>query len=368
MDEQTNSIADIIRASRTSGLFPMLVVGAVILLLSVFAQFYLLRNIFLPEPSHSDIRSWMLVHIVAALAISLATILMSVCVLDKKPLPLNRNILSHPALGIGVLTLMLGLFIPIVGGIGVAVTFLIGGYIANRRVEEEIYWQETDSIELPFVTPSGRKVSKYDSRGFAEQLMYSSDNDDLYRKVLAASNVKASLSISLLKKAVEHPDDRIRLTAYQTLDRKVTGLNREIQRLEDQSRTQKGQNKCNTWLQIASNYWELLTLEKGEEVAQKQLLRKAKAAAEKAIEIQPENRNAHFTLARTSLMARDTDTATKSFKRALELGMAAEKVKPYLAEAAFEKKDFKQVVEHLDDIDDAFKLYPPLSHVAAYWR
>ena len=148
----------------------------------------------------------------------------------------------------------------------------------------------------------------------------------------------------------------------------MTGLNREIQRLEDQAQTQKGENKCNTWLQIASNYWELLTLEKGEPVAQKALLKKAKAAAERAISIQPNNRNAHFTLARTSLMARDTDTAISSFNRALKLGMAAEKVKPYLAEAAFEKKEFKQVAAHLGDIDDAFKLYPPLSHVAAYWR
>ena len=367
MTGQTTSGIDLIREVKQSGRLPFFVSGIVLICLSIFVQIYLFKNIFLSEHTYSDLIYWIAVHVGASLSVCLATMLLSLCVIDNKSSSDKASILSNPVLGLGILTLMLSLFLPMVGWVG-GLVFLMGSYIANRRVEEDIYWEETDSIELPFVTPTGRKLSKYDSRGFVEQLMYSQDNDDLYKKVLAASSVKASLSISLLKKAVEHSDDKIRLTAYQTLDSKVTGLNREIQRLEDQAQTQKGENKCNTWLQIASNYWELLTLEKGEPVAQKELLKKAKAAAERAISIQPNNRNAHFTLARTSLMARDTDTAISSFNRALKLGMAAEKVKPYLAEAAFEKKEFKQVAAHLDDIDDAFKLYPPLSHVAAYWR
>jgi len=367
MDGQTTSGFDLIHEVKQSGSLPFFVSGIVLFCLSIFVQIYLFKNIFLSAPTYSDLMTWIVVHVVVSFVVTLAAMLLSLCLIDSKNYSKSTHILSHPVLGLGVLTLLLSLFIPVVGWIG-GVAFLFGSYLANRRVEEDIYWQETDSIELPFVTPAGRKISKYDSRGFVEQLMYSQNNDDLYKKVLAASNVKAAQSISLLKKAVEHSDDKIRLTAYQTLDRKVTGLNREIQRLEDQAQTQQGQNKCNTWLQIASNYWELLTLEKGEPVAQKELLKKAKVAAEKAISIQPNNRNAHFTLARTSLMARDTATAISSFNRALELGMAAEKIKPYLAEAAFENKEFKQVAAHLDDIDDAFKLYPPLSHVAAYWR
>jgi len=367
MDGLTTSGSDLINQIKQSGKLPFIVFGIVLLCLSIISQILLFKNIFLPDSAYPNLKSWVFVHIVTSFVVSTAVILLSLCVIDNKESPGSTNILSHPVLGLGVLTLLLSLFIPVVGWIAGAV-ILVGSYIANQRVEEDIYWEETDNIELPFVIPVGRKISKYDSRGFVEQLMYSKDNDDLYKKVLAASNVKAALSISLLKKAVEHSDDKIRLTAYQTLDSKVTGLNREIQRLENQAQTQQGGNKCNTWLQIASNYWELLTLEKGEPVAQKELLKKAKAASEKAISIQPNNRNAHFTLARTSLMARDTETAISSFNMALKLGMAAEKVKPYLAEAAFENKEFEQVAAHLDDIDDAFKLYPPLSHVAAYWR
>ena len=344
--------------------------GGVLFLLCLGLQFHLFTRMFSMSTTTTQIVWWLSVHVIASIGTAVAVALIASELLDdsNERIPVVKKPWLHPVAGISLLTLCTALAVPVVGGPGIVICLLAGTWFANNRETEDVYWHITDNIDLPFVTPIGRKVAAYDSRGFLEQLMYSENTDDLYKKVLAASNIKAALSVSLLKKAVEHPDDKIRLTAYQTLDSKVTGLNREIQRLEVIARNQKGRDSANTWLQIASNYWELLTLEKGEAVTRKQLLKKAAVAARKAIEIQPSNRNAHFTLGRTALMQNDLETADDAFKQAAALGMPSEKILPYLAEVSFNKRDFGRVAHYLNNVDDAFKVYPPLSQVSGYWQ
>lgn len=256
---------------------------------------------------------------------------------------------------------------PFVGTIGCFAAMMYGVYYSNNRHEETVYWQFTKNAELPFTAPLERKISKLDSRGFVEQLIYSSQNNSLYTKVLAADNIKNSLSVAALKEGVKHSDERIRLTSYQILDKKVTQLNRQIQQLEELAKNQGKHDQSNTWLQIASNYWELLTLEKEEPIAREQLLDKASAAAMNAVKIMTTNRNAHFTLGRIALLQGKERMATVAFERSMVLGMPVDKAMPYRAEAAFNLRDFKKLVESINSVDASYKAYPPLSYVADYW-
>lgn len=263
--------------------------------------------------------------------------------------------------------LSLSLAMPLVGAIGAFGAFVYGIYHSNNRHDETVYWQFTKNAELPFTAPIGRAASKLDGRGFVEQLTYSGKSDELYQKVLAASNIRNSLSVGTLKAAVKHSDERIRLTAYQTLDKKVTELNKDIQGLEKIARGQGAKDQSNTWLQIASNYWELLTLEKDEPIAREQLLKKASDAAINSVRIMPTNRNAHFTLGRIALLQGKDRMASVAFERAMALGMPIEKAMPYRAEAAFQARDYKKVVESIEQVEDSYKAYPPLCHLAGYW-
>ncbi len=269
----------------------------------------------------------------------------------------------------GFLGLLFGfnLLMPVAGPLAGFAALSLGARYSRLRKRVPEHWIVTRRAELPFTTPHGRKVTRIDSRGFQEHLMYSSNNDDLYRKVLSAANIPASLSVSTFKEAMRHKDERIRLTAYNLLDRKVTALNRQIQQLEKQVADGNSRQMSNTWLQIASNYWELLTLEKGEPVARKQLLAKAADASIKSIVAMPINRNAHFLLGRVSLLQGDMRRANVAFQKSRALGMPADKVMPYLAEAAFMRHDFKQVRGLLQQLDPAIRAYPPLSHVSEYW-
>lgn len=258
---------------------------------------------------------------------------------------------------------------PGIGGIATVISLLVGNRVWLNRVAHETDFLVTQNSALPFTTPTGRKATVPDSRGFVEQLRYSSssDSDALYQKVLSSKNIRNSISVGVFREAVTHSDERIRLTAYQILDRKVSDLNLEIQRLEAATSDNGSKEQAVTWLQIANNYWELLTLEQGDAVARKQLLNKAVDAAKKSVELNPDNRNACLVLGRVCLSNRQFEDAERALGRALVLGMPGDKVVPYLAEVAFGKREFKKVRLLLDTLDDAFKQYPPLKQVVEYW-
>ena len=300
---------------------------------------------------------WLVVHVLLNAVAALCTVITL--------MRLEQRIKQPVLLFISVFTL--SVFIPFTGSIGAVLSMVYGIRVGQNRHREPDYWQLTPRAELPYTTPKIRLHTNLDSRGFVEQLMYSSDDDDLYRKVLSAANIKTSLSVATLKQAMRHNDEHVRLTAYKTLDRKVTQLNQQIQALESQVSHGNNLESSNTWLQIASNYWELLTLEDGISVARHELMEKIAFAAIQAVGIMPENRNAHFVLGRVSLMQGETIRAGLAFKRCKLLGMPADKVLPYLAETAFAEKDFSSVRALLRKLGSVTRTYPPLSHVVEYW-
>lgn len=325
------------------------------LVLSLSAQAFLLGAMAMQTTLSELPAVWIFLHVVSA-AVAAAGITYFAAQLTPGN---SRHLFFY--------CLSLCMSMPLVGSIGGLGALVYGIYHSNNSHEDNVYWKFTKNAELPFTAPIGRSVSKPDSRGFIEQITYSNNPDALYKKVLAAGNIQNSLSVSALKSAIKHSDDRIRLTAYQTLDKKVTELNKEIQKLEQVARGQGAKDQSNTWMQIASNYWELLTLERDEPIAKEQLLKKASEASINAIRILPTNRNAHFTLGRVALLQNKNRMASVAFDRAMALGMPAEKAMPYRAEAAFHARDFKKVAESINQVEDSFKAYPPLCHLAKYW-
>lgn len=269
--------------------------------------------------------------------------------------------------------------LPLMGGIGLGGTLLAGIGLANSRRGRTDHWQTIDPIGLPFAPPAPRPVPHHDTRGLDEQLRHSRDVDTLYRRVLAAASMRDALSIGALKRAVGHEDDRVRLTAYQTIDTKVTRLNREIQRLEAgverlADRTGAGsadpvaaRERSTAWLQIAANYRELLTLEEAEPVARRQLLDKASTAARRAVAARPDNRSAHYTLGQLALLRGDLPLADAALERAIALGMSPDTVAPRLAESAFLARDFARARRLMAGIDPAHRAYPPMRALAEHW-
>jgi len=325
-------------------------------LLSACAQMVLLWQLVSPAyPFLESPFTWLALHVVTAVLFGFSS---GYWLGGNTPLKATSS---------AYLLAIIAIAMPGVGGMSAFIAIAIGHRVWEQRELDVTDFVVTENIALPFTTPIGRKAMVPDSRGFVEQLRYSDDSDLLYQKVLSSGYIRNSISVGVLREAVTHSDERIRLTAYQILDRKINELNTEIQRLEEQAGDGDAESQGTTWLLIANNYWELLTLESGDAVARQQLLIKAIYAARKSVSKDSNNRNAHLVLGRAQLTNREFNAADVSLQRAMSLGMPADKVVPYLAEAAFGKREFKKVKQLLGSLDDAFKSYPPLKQVAEYW-
>lgn len=301
---------------------------------------------------------WLPAHAFASVVAAAATARLATPFLPERP----RRVFA--------LALAFAFSMPLAGALGSSAALLIGCRHAATRHRESPWWRFTERPSLPHALRPRRGGGEIDGRGLAEQLDQDGDADTLYRKVLAAGRLPSALAVDALTRAVRHSDERVRLTAHQTLDRKVAALNAAIQRLEAdaEDHARDGRERSDTWLQIASNYWELLTLEQGEPIARAQLLGRAEAAALKAVLVRPDNRNAHFTLGRVALRQGQPERARVAFERATRLGMPGETTRPYLAEAAFDAREYGRIGALLGGIDDAFAAYPPLAGVVERWR
>ncbi len=329
--------------------------GIPALCIALIAEFALIVQLVAETGINLSTNMWVLAHLLASILAAIATAsVMQTLVPGKRP-------------SLILLFASMGFFMPFIGAVGTWLAVTFGAIMANGRHQENIFWQYTSNADLPFAAPIDRPIPKLDSRGFIEQLMFDKKTDELYNKVAATRHIRDSQSAPLLKTAIGHDNERIRLVAYQMLDKKINRLNREIQRLESDARLASGAGKSNIHLQIANNYWELLTIEEDEPVAREELLSKAENHAAQSLATAPSNVNAQFLLGQIFLKQNETEKANRAFKRSIELGISKDKALPYMAEAAFARRDFNLLRSTLKAIDPAYRAYPPFSNVIEFW-
>ena len=329
--------------------------GIPALCIALLAEFALIAQLVANTGFNLTTDQWVVAHLLASILAGIATCLILTRLVPGTRLPLILFFSS------------ISFFMPFIGAAGAWLAVHFGAILSHGRHKENVFWHYTSNADLPFAAPIDRPLPKLDSRGFMEQLLFDKETDQIYNKVAATRHIRDSQSAPLLKTAVGHENERIRLVAYQLLDKKINRLNKEILRLESDARRASGTGKSNIHLQIANNYWELLTIEEDEPVARRELLSKAENHAAQALAIAPGNVNAQFVLGQIYLKQNENDKANKAFMRAVELGMSKDKVLPYIAEAAFVKRDFKLLRSTMKAIDPAFKSYPPFSQVIEFW-
>ncbi len=329
--------------------------GLPTLLIALTVEFILTATLVYSELAVVPDAIWLGAHTLASMLAAIALASMLFKLIPGKRIPLIA------------LFFLIGFFIPFIGAAGTWLSLTFGALIARNKHQVNEYWQFTDNADLPFAAPIDRPLPKLDSRGFIEQLAFDTETDKLYNKVAASKNIRNTESGPVLKSAVGHSNERIRLVAYQMLDKKVNQLNREIQRLEGEAERASGTGKAGLHLQIANNYWELLTLEDDEPVAREELLAKASTHVQTALEFEPSNANAHFITGQLCIKQSNPEQAIESFETSMQLGMPGEKALPYIAEAAFLQRNFKKLRAVVNEISPAFRAYPPMSKVVEYW-
>ena len=236
-------------------------------------------------------------------------------------------------------------FVPVLGGLGLIVLALYARAL-NRPFREHPY----STVRLPVFTapPSKDAAHAYGAGSIRSRLTNAALPADVrLQALLAAQAIPGNLSTRLLHEVLSDPSDDLRLTAYGMLDRGEKHINLRIQKAmaeleRDLSDDQRGQ----LLKQLASHYWELVYqgyAQQGE--LYDFALKSAYQYALDALVHRDKDGELWVLTGRIALARHEPKAATFAFVLAQQLDVPPGRVEPYLAELAFERRDFATVRE-----------------------
>jgi tetratricopeptide (TPR) repeat protein len=257
------------------------------------------------------------------------------------------------------------LFIPSLGFAGLLLAVWPG--IALERHQKQDLYRRVGVPELPFKPLNVQKQPIYGQAGMISVLRHAQDPERRIKALIATRQMTSQEAIPVLKEALRDPVDDVRLLAYSMLDAKEEEINASIRRLLERIEDKKTTQLSKLHERVSNCYWELAYLG----LAQGEVLRHALARSlehlELALKTGADEPTLHVQRGRLLMHQQRWDEAGRAFDSAMARGIPAIGVVPYLAEIAFEKRDFKQVAEHMQKLGSSVRRSERLAAVAAYW-
>lgn len=257
------------------------------------------------------------------------------------------------------------LFIPVMGLAGLLLA-VWPGIVMERHASRDAY-QRVEMPELPFQPLKVQKQPIYGKAGMISVLRHVHDPERRIKALIATRQMTSQAAIPVLKEALRDPVDDVRLLAYSMLDAKEEEINATIRYLLERIDQTSADQLPKLHQQISNGYWELayLGLTQGEVL--RHSLGQALLHLEKALEAGADESALHIQRGRLLMHQQRWEEAGQAFEAAVQRGIPAAAVAPYLAEIAFEKKDFQQVTAHLRKLGPSARKSENLAAVAEYW-
>jgi len=190
--------------------------------------------------------------------------------------------------------------------------------------------------------------------------------------LLAMQSMPARTVSPLLQSMLADPLDDIRLLAYGILDNREKALTQRIlaQRAKLDGKSQPavtGEDRRLANKEIAEVYSELIYehLVKGD--VYRNAADQADAYAKAALDDDPSDASLWRLRGRLALDQRKLDVADDMLQRAMDCGFPRERMLPYLAEVAFQRRDYARVRRLLAEVEQHGTL-PTLRPVLDYWH
>jgi hypothetical protein len=188
------------------------------------------------------------------------------------------------------------------------------------------------------------------------------------RSVLALQAMPVRQASAQLLDALAEPVDDVRLIAYGILDAKENAVARQI---EIWSRRRQAAADADTQAiadkTLAELYVELIyqkLAQEGEMAAY--VLERALFHAEQAAAVRGDDAGLRVLRGRIALWQVNRSEAEKAFAEALQQGAPRMTIEPYLAELAFQARDYAAVRRHLSS-PALRRSLPPLRTVVDFW-
>lgn len=243
---------------------------------------------------------------------------------------------------------LLAFFLPVFGVILVLALALVARSTAGRCSPHHF-----QVVRLPVFTAATREPTlNYGIGSIRSRLTNSRLSQDVRLKaLLTVQAMPGNLSTRLLREVLSDPADDLRLTAYGMLDKGEKLLNQAIQEnLKLLDAATDVNRRAQVEKQLAMNYWELVY----QGFAQGELRsfslgaawRHARAAAQRL----GDDADLWVLIGRIAMERRDIEAAAEAFDMAQRQSVRGGRVRTYMAELAFLKRDFATVRKLIGDV------------------
>lgn len=186
------------------------------------------------------------------------------------------------------------------------------------------------------------------------------------RALLALDPRLSRQTAPLIREALRHPKEDLRLLAYGLLDQREGDL---LEIVNQQLQLRNGVNiaaRAQIDKRIALLYWELLYQDLSRDHLRAHAIGESRRHAQLAIAVLTDDASLYVLLGRLSLIDGDSLTACDHLERALGLHAAPGQVLPYLAEARFRLRDMRGLQTLTARFPALFDL-PNIGPVARFW-
>ena len=256
-------------------------------------------------------------------------------------------------------------FIPVIGpaGLAIGLTWAVHGR-KKTAVEEFLFVRPP---ELPVDRPEVADHPRRSSVGaLALTLNCARDPDERVAAVMACRRLGWNQAAPLLRVALRDPVDEVRLLAYALMSRIDKQIGKRIQdRLRRVDRAPPP-DRARLHRALALDFWDLAFFGLVGTDVETHVLDQALRHLEHALDIEA-HAGCQLLLGRIRLRQGRPADAEAALSSARALGMPQTVVLPYQAEAAFQRRDFHGVRDHLSQLPPSRRGIEPLAEVIRFW-
>lgn len=255
-------------------------------------------------------------------------------------------------------------FIPVLGLIGLMVAVMISIYWPHLTA-----YRPFGNVSLPeFDLSLHQTSSQFGQGGIKSRLTHTGiSTDRRLAALLALDGVPARISSPMLHDMLDDSADDVRLVAYGILDAKEKQIAEKIH--NDLAALESADNDAMRLVslrQLTELYWEQAYSGLAQGDLRLHALETASGYLGRALELAPQDPGLWFLKGRLLHEQRQTDAALEALNQAVANGLPEERAMPYLAEIAFERRDYAAVRAMLGKIA-SIQVTQKMQTVIRFW-
>lgn len=256
-------------------------------------------------------------------------------------------------------------FIPYLGAIGLYTAWLAG--LHWPKIITHNMYDLTIEPPLPYHPLKISEKTIYGQAGLSGVIKNAANPDKRLKAIMATRQLDDRDAVPILRLALKDPVDDVRLLAYSMLDVKEEKINAGIQDLEKKLTKASGATKARLHKDIAHHYWELSYLGLAQGDVMSHVLNQSCDNLGISIDLEPDDAGACFESGRVLLRLGRQKEAMQRLTEAMKLGISENDVLPYMAEAAFNLKNYGHVKLLLNKLPEEAKKASSLNKITEFW-